>query len=229
MPKAKIEIIYTDDDLLVINKPSGVSVTKDRSGKAQLTDLLSEQLGSEATSRLRLIHRLDKHTSGVMMLAKTPQAQSTFSSYFTKRLIKKTYLAIVTGFVGSKQGKINAALTTDRKNPMAMCITRRKGKRASTNWRLLADFGSIALLAVSPVTGRTHQIRVHLPSIGLPLAIDPLYGTSQPIFLSDFKPGYRLTRAKTEKPLIDRLTLHAYQLELPETTPPHAGLLYRAA
>jgi len=96
-----------------------------------------------------------------------------------------------------------------------MCIAAKKGKEAVTDWELLADFGIAALLGVSPLTGRTHQIRVHLSSIGLPLLIDPLYGNGRPLFLSDFKTNYRLTKGQTEKPLMERLTLHAYQLELP--------------
>ena len=94
-----------------------------------------------------------------------------------------------------------------------MHLTRKRGKGASTEWRLLADFGIVSLLAVYPLTGRTHQIRIHLPSIGLPLVVDPLYGDDRGLFLSDFKPNYRSTKGQTEKPLIDRLTLHAYQLE----------------
>ena len=214
MSKTKVEIIYQDDDIIVINKPAGVSVTKDRTGQAQLTDILAGQLTSAVCSQLRLVHRLDKDTSGVMLLAKNVEAQTKFTTYFEKRDVKKTYLAIVTGFVPAPQGTIDAPLTRDPKNPALMCIARKNGKAAVTNWQLLADFGSVALLAVHPLTGRTHQIRVHLPSIALPLAIDPLYGSSRPIFLSDFKSNYRLAKDQTEKPLIERLTLHAYQLSL---------------
>jgi RluA family pseudouridine synthase len=216
MSKTKVEIIYQDDDIIVINKPAGVSVTKDRTGQAQLTDILAGQLTSAVCSQLRLVHRLDKDTSGVMLLAKNVEAQTKFTTYFEKREVKKTYLAIVTGFVPAPQGTIDAPLTRDPKNPALMCIAKKKGKAAVTNWQLLADFGSTALLAVHPLTGRTHQIRVHLPSIALPLAIDPLYGSSRPLFLSDFKSNYRLAKGQTEKPLIERLTLHAYQIEFPQ-------------
>ena len=98
-----------------------------------------------------------------------------------------------------------------------MQVDRRRGKKALTTWRLLADFGPVCLLAVSPVTGRTHQIRVHLNAVGLPLVIDPLYGNSEPMFLSDFKANYHLGKGKTEQPLMDRLTLHSYQMEILES------------
>jgi 23S rRNA pseudouridine1911/1915/1917 synthase len=223
MPKAKIEIIHQDDDIIVINKPAGVSVTKDRSGAAQLTDIFAEQLGFDMCSKLRLVHRLDKGTSGVMILAKRAEAQSKFCGYFERKLVKKTYLALVTGIVPGRQGTINAPLARSRKDPALMCVSHQKGKEAVTDWKLLADFGMVALLAVYPLTGRTHQIRVHLPHIGLPLAIDPLYGVSQPLFLSDFKTNYRLAKGRTEKPLIKRLTLHAYQIEATAwgTAPPY--------
>jgi 23S rRNA pseudouridine1911/1915/1917 synthase len=221
MPQTKIKIIYQDNDTLVINKPSGVSVTADRSGEPQLVDILREEFGGQAVRELRLVHRLDKHTSGVMVLAKNARTQSAFSSNFEKKLISKTYLALVTGAVPGRDGTIDTPLARTRRKPGLMCIDRKKGKEAITKWKLLADFGTIALLAVYPLTGRTHQIRVHLPSIGLPLLIDPSYGNPKPFFLSDFKADYRLGRGKTEKPLIERLTLHAYQIELPNTEANH--------
>lgn len=216
MPKPKIEIIYTNNDILVVNKPASISVTKDRTGIAELKDILSGQLGSETTDKLRLVHRLDKDTSGVMVLAKNAQTQAKLSSFFEKKQIKKTYLAIVTGVVIDKAGTIQAALTRNHKDTNLMRIAAKKGKDAITEWKLLADFGLFSLLVVKPLTGRTHQIRVHLAHIGLPLAIDPSYGSNRPIFLSDLKADYRLGKGQTEKPLIERLTLHAYQIEFPK-------------
>ena len=181
--------------------------------------MLGEQLGEQIRSKLRLIHRLDKATSGVMILAKNVEAQTRFTGYFKSRHVKKTYLTLVTGVIPGRQGRIDMPLAQSPKKPSLMCIARNKGKESVTNWKLLADFGAVALLAVSPITGRTHQIRVHLPYIRLPLAIDPLYGSSRSLFLSDFKTDYRLARDHTEKPLIERLTLHAYQIQFLEPEP----------
>ena len=217
MKKQKIEIIYQDQDVLVINKATGMSVTKDRSGTEDILMVLHDQLGRAQADRLLLVHRLDKLTSGVMVLAKKPEIQSQLTSDFEHKRINKTYLALVSGFVPQPQGIIKAPLARSLRDPKQMCVSSKRGKQAITKWKLLADFGTVALLAVSPVTGRTHQIRVHLPSAGMPLAIDPLYGSSRGIFLSDFKQKYRISRTKEEKPLIDRLTLHAYQLDLAES------------
>ena len=211
--KNKIEIIHEDSEILLVNKPAGISVTKDRAGLDDLIKVLKKQLPDDY--ELRLVHRLDKGTSGIMLIAKTPEAQSKYSSYFAKRTVRKTYLALVSGVAMQSSGSIKTPLAHSRKDARLMRIDPRSGKPAHTNWKLLADFGLSALVAANPITGRTHQIRVHLASIGLPLAIDDLYGGQGPIMLSDFKSKYRTSRGKEERPLMDRMTLHAYQLTLP--------------
>jgi len=213
----RIQIIHQDKNLLVINKPSGVSVTKDRCGKASILELLNEQVKLEENQELRLIHRLDKLTSGVMLIAKHLTAQSTYSSLFEKRMIQKTYLALVNGYSFKKSGCVKTPISHSRKNPGTMVLNPRRGKEAQTGWKILADFGLISLVKAKPITGRTHQIRIHMKSIGLPLAIDHIYGSKKPIMLSDFKSNYRLKGENEEKPLIDRLTLHAYQITIPKT------------
>jgi 23S rRNA pseudouridine955/2504/2580 synthase/23S rRNA pseudouridine1911/1915/1917 synthase len=211
MSKQVIEIIYEDDEIFVVNKPAGISVTGDRSGLASLPEVFLKQLGG--AGEIRLVHRLDKFASGVMIIAKSKEAQSRFSSWFEKRLIKKTYLALVRGFLGKSCGTIKTNLGHAGRNSQLMQVNRR-GKAAITHWRGLADFGGVCLLTVEPVTMRTHQIRVHLANKGLPIVADTLYGSSNGIMLSDFKSGFRRKRGVDERPLIDRLALHAYQLEV---------------
>jgi len=213
MSKDKIEIIYEDSDIIVINKPCGISVTADRSGSADLLGLLKDQLGADAD--LRVVYRLDKAASGIMIVAKNKLAQSACSSMFAKQQIKMTCLALVSGVVTEEEGLIDLPLSRSGRDVSLMKVDRKHGKEALTRWNLLADFGMVSLLAVQPMTQRTHQVRVHLAGVGMPLAIDPLYGGRKPVLLSDFKASYRLKGGKREKPLIKRLTLHAYKLEIP--------------
>ena len=213
MVKSDIKILFENDNILLINKPAGISVTADRSGAADILKLLVEQLNP--AEPLRLVHRLDKDTSGIMLLAKNREAQSRYSRGFAKREIKKLYLAIVRGPLTRSEGIIKAPIARSQRNPQAMHIHPRKGKPAVTHWSKLIDFGSLALLAAQPLTGRTHQIRIHMAHRGIPLAIDPVYAQDNPIMLSDHKHGYHRKAAEEEPPLIERLTLHAYQLCIP--------------
>lgn len=212
----KIETLYQNNDVIIINKPAGLSVTKDRTGRPSLLDLIGGQLSGSLSSQLRLVHRLDKETSGVMIVAKSLDSQRYFSSLFEKRLVRKTYLALVTGRPSADSGRIESPIAGKKENTNIMCIDRKRGKAAITDWRVIADFGSVLLLAVNPLTGRTHQIRVHLSSIGMDIVEDPLYGSKPSLFLSAFKAAYKLGKNQIEQPLIDRLALHSYQLEFLE-------------
>jgi RluA family pseudouridine synthase len=223
MAKNSIEIIYEDDRLVAINKPAGISVTYDRSGKVNLIDYLRKQ--RKDRQNLKIVHRLDKDTSGIMLLAKNTDTQRKLSEYFEKGQIRKIYLALITGSPREQVGMIDAPLMQSRKNPEKIQVDLKKGKDAQTKWELIADFGSLSLLAARPETGRTHQIRVHLQYAGMPLAIDPLYGQNQAIMLSSFKADYKLGKYEEEKPLIDRLTLCAYELQIEDFADGRALLL----
>ncbi len=212
MAKNNIEIIYEDQQIIAVNKPPGISVTPDRTGKMNLLGLL--QILRKEQQKLKIVHRLDKDTSGIMILAKNTDAQRKLSEYFEKGQVRKIYLALITGSPSGKTGIIDAPITRSRKNPQIMEVDLKNGKDAQTKWELVADFGSVSLLSARPITGRTHQIRVHLQYAGTPLAVDPLYGRNQAIMLSSFKADYKLGKYEKEKPLIDRLTLCAYQLEI---------------
>ena len=147
-------------------------------------------------------------------LAKDTDAQRKFSEFFEKGQVRKTYLALTNGCPSEKTGVIDAPIAENKKNSQLRDVDFKNGKDAQTKWELLANFGIISLVAARPITGRTHQIRVHFQHAGMPLAIDPLYGQNHAIMLSSFKANYRLGKYEEEKPLIDRLTLCAYQLEI---------------
>ncbi len=206
-----MEIIYQDKDILAIDKPAGVSVTHDRGGSESIIEKLQRMPGFEDTL---VVHRLDKDTSGIMVLARNPDSHRRYCQLFEESKVKKTYLALVTGIPDGNTGEIDAPLMQDKRDVMKMSVDMKKGKESQTRWQLLADFGRLSLVAARPLTGRTHQIRVHFQYAGFPLAIDPLYSSNEPIMLSSFKSKYRLGKFAEEKPLIERLTLCAYELEI---------------
>lgn len=166
--------------------------------------------------RLRVVHRLDKDTSGVLLFAKNVSAQRRLSHQFQNNTIEKEYVALVCGRPAEREGDINVPLAPHPTSPQRMAVLKR-GRPARTLWRVEETFRDFALLRCFPKTGKTHQIRVHLKHAGMPLAVDVLYNPPRPgvepgVKLSQFKHGYRPTRGEDERPLIGRLTLHAHRL-----------------
>jgi 23S rRNA pseudouridine955/2504/2580 synthase/23S rRNA pseudouridine1911/1915/1917 synthase len=225
-----LRVLYEDDSIVAVEKPVGLATVPGRDEPASVLRALATQLCLPASGtcdpRLRLVHRLDKDTSGVLLFAKNLPTQRFLSEQFQNNTIKKEYLAFVAGRPLSDHGTIDAPLAPHpNKNARRMTVFKH-GRRAVTDWKVEQRFRDFALLRCFPRTGKTHQIRVHLAHIGLPLVVDPLYNAPMNpnaalppgLFLSSFKRDYRPTRGEDERPLIARLTLHAEKLRFKHPT-----------
>ncbi len=175
-----LKIVYEDDDLLVIDKPAGMVVHPahgHRSGTLVNALLaryphLAEVGGAE---RAGIVHRLDKDTSGLLLVAKNESAQKELQRQFKHHLVEKVYLALVEGRLEPAQGRIEAPIGRDKRRRKQMAVVR-SGRQASTDYQVLERFAEHTLVEVRPQTGRTHQIRVHLAFIGHPVVGDKVYG-----------------------------------------------------
>ncbi len=180
-----LAVVYEDDDLVVINKPAGMVVhpahghasgTLVNALLARYPDLASLSLSDgEATDRPGIVHRLDRDTSGLIMVARTPQALRRLQQQFKARTVEKTYLALVFGRPEAPEGIIEVPLGRDPRFRQKMA-PRADGKPARTHYRVLEDFEPYSLLEVGLETGRTHQIRVHLAWLKCPVVGDTVYG-----------------------------------------------------
>lgn len=174
-----IPILYEDGEALVIDKPGGLPIERPRAGGASLEDHLdSLRLGFQ---RLPVpVHRLDTDTSGCLLLARNPKALARFSRAFEERKVEKTYLGLLRGELAEAEGMIELALSkiSSAEKGWRM-IPAKKGKPAISHWRRLAVVDGLTLVEFKPITGRTHQLRVHAASgLGLALVGDPIYGKS---------------------------------------------------
>ncbi len=215
--KLEPQIIFEDDSLIVVDKPAHLLAIPDHWDKAlpNVWQILQEKSPAQ---KIFVVHRLDAETSGLMIYAKNPEAHRLLCQDFEKHEVQKIYFALVDGNFKDLSGKIELPLMEQPNRPGKMTISS-KGKAAVTNWKVVEQFQGYALLELRPETGRMHQIRVHLKGIGHPLAIDSKYGESQAILLSQIKQKYVVKYDETEKPLMNRLTLHAGKLTFfhPET------------
>ncbi len=189
-----LNIIYHDSDLLVIDKPPGLTVypapghpshTLVNAILARFPELPGDSL------RPGIVHRLDKDTSGLMVVATKSSAQQDLARQFKAHLVSKAYLVLVRGHLTPERGAIDAAIGRDPHNRKRMAVVA-QGKQARTDYQVINYIGKYTLLEVRPQTGRTHQIRVHFTAIGFPVVGDKIYGVKSPFLSRQFLHAFRL-------------------------------------
>lgn len=220
--KEEMQILLDDPRFVVVSKPSGLPSVPERFRPEATTvvDRTEELLRRRDPDAPRpiVVHRLDKDTSGAILMAKDEEAARDLSAQFEEREVGKTYVALTTGAPQPPSGESTFMVTEDPKRPGAMTVVpagakvpkgMRTPKECSSTYETLEVFRGISFVRVRPLTGRTHQVRITLQHLGTPCAIDDLYGSDAPLLLSAWKRDYRVGKWTNEKPLIDRLTLHA--------------------
>ncbi|WP_340252881.1 RluA family pseudouridine synthase [Roseobacter sp. HKCC-CH-9208] len=171
-PNTPLELIHEDHELLVVNKPAGLLSVP---GKGEhLKDCLITRLQAAFPEAL-LVHRLDMDTSGVIVFARTPAAQRHLGLQFEKRMMKKSYLALVWGQVDGKEGVIDLPLIVDWPNRPLQKVCHETGRAAVTEWKVLRHDETSTRMRLLPQTGRSHQLRVHMRELGHPILGDPFY------------------------------------------------------
>lgn len=197
-------ILYQDSDYLVINKPPFISTLADRNNPINILELVRERI-----TDAQVCHRLDKDTSGALAIASNPEAYRHLSMQFEKREVTKIYHAVVDGIHQFNNQFVDAPI--EKLNDGTVKISR-SGKDAQTYFTTLKTFKNHSLVECRPVTGRMHQIRIHLGLLKAPIIGDALYG-GRPFYISSVKRKFNLKKLTEEQPLMKRMALHAFSLE----------------
>ncbi|MEX0748635.1 MAG: RluA family pseudouridine synthase [Candidatus Saccharimonadales bacterium] len=190
-----VAIIYQNDDLLVVNKPAGMLVhpgngTPD--SEPTVMSELAELIDDPGSERPGIVHRLDKDTSGVMVVARTAATRDYLQAQFKQRQVTKVYLAAVHGHLKHPQARLEWPLGRHYKNPMKRTV-RPDGRMAVSEYQVVEELPGYSLLRVMIMTGRTHQIRAHLQHLGHPVVGDRLYGSSETLLARQFLHSLELT------------------------------------
>jgi len=205
IPKFADLILFEDDDIIVVNKPPFISTLDEREGgEINMLRLVKAYLPDA-----QICHRLDKETSGALIIAKNPEAYRSVSIQFEKRKVKKVYHAVIEGTHVFEELLIDLPILNTGKGNVS--INRQDGKRAETWFKSIKFFKHYTLVECRPVTGRMHQIRIHLATQQAAIAGDEMY-RGKPVFLSALKRKYHLGKDQEEMPIMKRFALHAYEV-----------------
>ena len=197
-------ILFENSDYILINKPPFISTLEDRNDSVNIL-----ALAKLYEPNAQACHRLDKDTSGVLAIARNPEAYRHLSMQFENREVKKIYHAVVDGIHSFSEHLVDAPI--EKQNDGTARLSR-KGKSAQTYFTTLKTFKGHSLIECRPITGRMHQIRVHLSFLKAPITGDVPYG-GKPFYVSSIKRGFNLKKMSDELPLIKRMALHAFSLE----------------
>jgi 23S rRNA pseudouridine955/2504/2580 synthase len=200
-------IIFENDDYILINKPPHIASLDERQADNSQSIL---RLAKEYADDAQLCHRLDKETSGVLAIAKNPAAYRHLSMQFEHRQLEKRYHAVVNGTHNFEMISVYLPIAMKRDGTM-VAIDRQKGKEADTIFNTMKVYRNHTLVECMPITGRMHQIRIHLVCLKAPIVCDPTY-SGEMIYLSDLKRKFNLKKETEEQPLIKRVALHAHSL-----------------
>ncbi|GGB03393.1 MULTISPECIES: RluA family pseudouridine synthase [Mucilaginibacter] len=214
-PKFADLILFENDDVIVVNKPPFISSLDERGeGSSEISML---RLAKAYWDDAQICHRLDKETSGALIFAKNPEAYRSVSIQFEKRKVKKVYHAVIDGTHTFDNLLVDLPILNVGKG--SVTISRQEGKRAETWFQSLKYYKHYTLVECRPVTGRMHQIRIHLATQRASIAGDEMY-KGEPVFLSKIKRKYHLGKDQEELPIMKRFALHAYEVTFrinPET------------